>query len=555
MMFRSCDANRRLGAICASLAFGAAAFAQTASDITPSDFAPEITPIRGTLVFEAGGGLTAPPGSEALTIRIAGVTIDGARPEMAAAAADLRRRLTSGRIVVSEIFAAASDYEAAYAEAGFVLARVAIPEQGLVDGGTLRIVVVDGFIEDVATEAVAEPVRERIDAIVTPLEKRPGVRIDEIERRLLIAGDTFGVALGSALSAGASPGGTVLVLDSEYRPITGFVTVDNLSSDPLGRWSFETGLELNGRLGFGEVIYGRFQAGLEGDGIGSDPRQRTIVLGGVLPVNSDGLLVNLEVADTVTNPDDEAVDTTSSFSRQSLRVSYPWIRSLDTNLTIQAALDFQHDELDILTGSGPLNVYNDKTRVLRFSGDYFSFLPSNAALELGGTLSFGLDALGADSEFASFTKLEVSGRYRRQLGEKFALAVAGRGQTSFGSELVEAEKLGVATAQEVSTFPEGSITGDNGWLIRTDVSYPIETEIASLPARISPYVFAAHAEVTSEDGGSRVNADAYGIGVELIQIRDPEFSSGTLRIELGEGTRDDGGSEGTRLSVIGSLRF
>ena len=532
------------------------ATAQTASLITDDDFSPPPATGGEGINFGSGGTLTPPPGAENFTVTLDRVVIEGGRPEMAAEAEALRARLTAGQVTVADIYRAASDLEGAYARRGFVLARVAVPEQTLNDGGTLRLQVVDGFIENVETKAVAEEVRGRIEQLTAPLSGRPGLTQAEIERRLLLAGDTYGVALGSAIATGATSGGTILILDSDYRPVTGFFTVDNHSSEALGPWSLEAGVEFNGLLGFGEVFYGRASGKPDGDLLGSRPTQRTLVLGAIAPIGSDGISLNFEATRTDTNPGSEVADTQSTFERQSFRLSYPWIRSLDTNLTTRVSLDFQEDELSIRPASGgALTAISDKTRVLRFSGDLFSVRTEGAIVEAGSTLSFSIDGLGADSELASFTTLEVSGRYRAPVGEKFNLSLAGRAQTSLGDAVVDAEKFGIATAQELSALDQGSLSGDSGWVARAEVAYPIETSLAGLPGRISPYVFAAAGGVTSHATSQSIGASALGIGVEVIQVRDPAFSERSLRIELGEGNRDDGGDDGTRASVVGSIRF
>ena len=45
----------------------------------------------------------------------------------------------------ADIFAAARALEAAYANAGYVLVRITLPPQKLVNGSKLRLVVVDGL--------------------------------------------------------------------------------------------------------------------------------------------------------------------------------------------------------------------------------------------------------------------------------------------------------------------------------------------------------------------------------------------------------------------------
>ncbi len=556
-------------ATCFALIFGATTgLSQTASEITPGNLAPPTGRLSGSIDFEGGTGLGAPEGSDKLTIRIADVTVDGTLPGMEAATEAARARLTQGRVRVSEIFETATTLEAAYADAGYALARVAIPQQSLNDGGTLQLQVIDGFVELIDLSAVPEEVRDRIAEVTAPLVGQRGVTLGEIERRLLIAGDTYGVSLGSALAAGATPGGTVIVLDPRFRSVTGFFGFDNTASSALGTYSIDAGVELNGYFGRGEVIYGRASFYPEGDVLADDPQLRTLALGAVVPLGTDGVSLNLEATNSDTGPD-VAPQQNSSFDRQSIRLNYPWVRSLNRNITSEIALDFERDELFILGSQQHL----DKTRVLRFSADMFRVTEDGALLELGGTLSQGIDAFGARTAAdamggtplstagadAVFTKLEVSGRYRRAINEQFSLSLSGRAQSSFGAPLVLAEQISIATPQELSLFDQGTLTGDSAWTVRMEVSHPIATEIGQFPLLTSPYLFLAVGQVFREElsfgEAGRVDATAFGIGVDLLQVRDPDFSNGSLRIELGQGDRDDGEVDGTRVAIIGTYRF
>jgi len=142
------------------LAACAPAFAQTASQIVPPSFLPEVSR-PGGVVVPGGGGLAAPAGAEKLHVRLSGVRVDGGLPQLAAATEALKARLSGRQVSGAEIFAAARDLEAAYAQAGYVLVRVILPPQHLVNGSTLRLTVVDGFIERVELKGVPETVRAR----------------------------------------------------------------------------------------------------------------------------------------------------------------------------------------------------------------------------------------------------------------------------------------------------------------------------------------------------------------------------------------------------------
>lgn len=555
-----------------------AAQAQSASEITPPGFQPPPQRLTGALVFSGKPGLAAPEGADELSITIADVAVDGTLPGLEDETAAVRARLTRGTIPASEIFEAAADLEAAYVENGFILARVVLPAQSLRDGGTLRLVVVDGFVESVDTTAVPERVRGRLEQLTNALIDKRGLSRTELERRILLAGDTYGIALQSALATGTRPGGTVVILKPAYRRITGFIGFDNSQTDALGTWNIDRGIEFNGFLGMGEVFYMR-SSGYPGDPFGehgffgAKPRQRTLAAGAVFPLNADGLSLNFEVTRSDTAEDDPDTPTVSAFQRVSTRLYYPWVRSRDFNLTTQVSLDLQTDTLDIDTGAGDLPVYKDKTTVLRGSINASWLRPEGTAYELGAKLSFGLDALGArsaadaeggtplsrDGADAEFTTLELSGAYRRPLAEDIWLSLTARGQVSFGDALVTAERFGIATFGELSAFDEGTLSGDSGWVVRGEVAKLIDVEMAQRPVTLRPFLFGAsgtvHRMEPVGDEEANVRATAYGIGLEAIVVRDPAYSTASVRLELGRGDRDDGGDDGTRVSLVGSLRF
>src|SRR5260370_40544782 len=81
--------------------------------------------------------------------------------------------------------------------------------------------VVDGFIERIDVSAIGAPVRERVGAVVAPLLFRRHLMQADLERWLLIAGETPGLVLNAIFTAGKEIGGSVLVLTGRYRPVAG----------------------------------------------------------------------------------------------------------------------------------------------------------------------------------------------------------------------------------------------------------------------------------------------------------------------------------------------
>jgi len=511
-----------------------ASFAQTASEVAERDLAPAPSPLNGSIFFSGGAGLTPPPGAEELTISLSEIDLRSGFDDMAGAEEDLRERLVGKRVPVSELFAAANALETAYAEAGYVLVRVVLPAQELSDGGSLRLIVVDGFVEHVDLDAVPEALKARMREVTLSLIEKRLMSRSELERSILLAGDTYGVGLDSALASGEQPGGTVVVFDADYQKVTGFVSSDNHQSDALGTFKLDTGIEFNSAFGRGEVVYGRLSFLPENllDGLGdSAPQNRTLAVGTSFPIGPDGLLVNLETSLTATAIDAGSnVDArqSSRFRRHRVQLTYPVTRSVRRNLDAH----------------------------------------------LGGKVSLGIDALGARTKEsiqgndtalsqagadAKFTKFELHGSYAKTLGDNFFGSLTARAQYSFGDPLLTSERFGIVGSTAISGFDNGTLSGDAGWVLRAELSRPYDTKLFELPGRISPYAFAALGEVYDEnpvDGDEdSISASTYGIGLDVNLARDPRFSYGSVRIEFAQGRRHDDDARNRRLSIRQSLRF
>lgn len=559
----------------AALALMAAAFgprsaaAQTASEITPSEFTPRLQQLGGRIEFTGQPGTQAPPGSEEIGITLSGVTLENALPQMAQANAAFTARLTRGRIPVSELFDATADLEAAYAEAGYVLSRVVLPEQTLRDGGRLRVVVVNGYVEQIETEGVDEAVRRRVEILTSRLINRPSLTRDELERQLLLAGDVPGTVLRSGLAAGSATGTTVIGMESEFRPVTGFVGFGNPFGSDLGHLNLDFGLEFNSPLRLGETFYLRAAGNPKGY-FTNDPRSRILAFGGVMPVGSAGTSVNLEFTFSDTSPDGTP-KTRSDFDRQSLRVFRPLRRSRDMNLTAQISLDLQQDEQE-LVGVAPL--FRDRLTILRggLSGD---MLHEDGAFSQATLLvSQGVDAFGARSAAdaagslvplsragadATFTKLTGGFQHRRPLAQSLSLMIAGRFQIAFGDALPTSEQFSLIGSNEFSTFDSGTLQGDSGWVLRSELSRRFEVQGEGFPLTLSPYLFAgagmAHLENPTAVEQGQTEAFTYGLGVDVILQTQSIFRAAELRIEYGRGERDDALPDEDRFSISGSYRF
>jgi hemolysin activation/secretion protein len=556
----------------------ASSFAQTASQITPPSFRPNLER-HGGFSLPGTPGLATPAGAEKLFVKLSGVSIKGGLPALAGATAELEARLTGHKISGADVFAAARDLEAAYAKAGYVLVRIILPPQQLVNGARLRLVVVDGFIERIETKDVPEQVRNRIMTLVGPLTGRRSLMLTEIERRVLLAGDTPGVVLRSTLSPGKGEGATVLVIDAKYQAVSETLTFDNTLSKALGRTTLGAGLDFNSIAGLGELIYLRASAHPDGGDNGffeRYPRNRTLAAGFVLPLWIDGLTFNAEYTDARTTPLAVAgLQTTDTFDRLSLRLRYAWLRGRIANFNSEVSFDAQNETQSLFVAAVPVPLSQDRLRIVRFANDGDALIPWGATISGRATASFGIDGLGARTAAdaspilplsrqgadATFQKFDISLGYAQTLVDHLAINLSARAQASFGQPLLRSEQIGIANTSGLSAFDAGTIVGDEGYVMRGELSSPwgLPLQNSTIGVVASPYVFGAYGEVFLKDPtaleSASIRATSWGGGLRLGGAAPGTLSNGSLSLEYGHATRSDGVPEGNRLTVVSAFRF
>lgn len=562
------------------------AIAQTASQVTPSTFQPPTTRRGAGLVFSGQPGLGTPAGAERLSVRLSGVTVENAPPGFGAEIQVLEARLTGRTIPASEIFDAARELEAAIIRSGAVLTRVVLPAQTLRNGQRLRLVVVSGYVDRIDFRNVPDPVRARVAVLLEPLIGRRDLQLGEIERRLLLAGDTPGTALRSTLAPSTAQGATTLIVEALYKPVTGFFGGDNTFGRALGGFDLNGGFDFNSVFGLGETIYFRgfgYPGGNDSLGTGSSfgeyPRLRTFAGGFVLPLGTDGLTFNFEAAKSQTAPIiDNNTRALSDFERLSFRLRYPWLRSRTANFYSEGALDVTRDALGIFRP--PINTpfSLDQLRIVRLSGLGDIRFENGGFLAGSATLSLGIDGLGARTAAdaiastlplsrmganADFQKFDALLTYTQPLFDPLILNLYARGQTSFGQAMPRSEQIGFASFAELSTFDAGSLAGDSGVVFRSEVAAPFAVQPQGIPLSVAPYVFGAVGALYLEkpsaqeklDGFAALHVASVGIGVRLVSQVAPTDTLTSLTLEFGRRFRDDKLPDGNRFTVVGSIRY
>lgn len=550
-----------LAALMALLSTSVTAMAQTASQVTRESYAPAVLRLQnGALSLPATGGLQTPAGAETLTVTPSGLEVEGGLPALAGATAAIEARIAGRTVSAAELFAAARDLEAAYARAGYLLVRVSMPPQTLRDGEPLHIVVTDGFVDAIDASALPPRVRRRVEAQMAPLVGRTGLTKGEVERRLLLAGDTPGLTLRSTLKAGAQPGSTTIVLDGDHDLLTLTSGLDDSLTGPMGTWVATLGVDVNAALGMGEVFYARLAghpSGGELSLLGDDPRNRQIVAGFTLPIGTDGVWLNLEAVDSRTHPtSDLGYTMADEYQRFSSRIGYTWLRSRDVNTSTLLVFDVAEEAQRLAIAGELIDFTLDRTRVVRLTqtGDLRTagggFLSGELSLSVGidglgartGTAELPLSRYGAEPEFA---KLSGSLSFASPIpNTPLHLMLSAKAQTSFGDPLVSSEQISLGGLDWVSAFGSGDFSGDAGAALRAEFSLPgsLQRELpfaAGATFGLSPYVFAAAGAVRLEQPTAleqrSTTAGALGTGLRMGLSQAGSGGSATLALEYAHG--------------------
>ena len=422
---------------------------------------------------------TPPANADKVRFVLGGVTIDGATALPAAGFAGLYADRVGQTVTLTELYQWADAITKAYREAGYVLSRAVVPAQKI-SGGAVRIVVIEGFIDQVKVQGDTSPALvaygERLKA------SRP-LKADDLERYLLLANELAGVSVRSVLEPSATvAGASDLTLVAVEKPFDATVELDNRGTRYVGPWQGYTSVGFNDVLGLNERTAFRYATT-------SDPRELSYLeLSESAPLDDDGTSALVTLNRTRAAPGYTLADLGTHTTGEGilLGVKHEFIRQRSEDLTLGLSFDYR-DGTTLLKNTAPTNTpsSDDKIRALRLTGTYDVADLWEGQNQFNVELSHGLPILDA-SRFATqfrpnnasrpygdpeFTKLVVGASRTTPLGDDFALLTALQGQTSFGSALLSGEQFGLGGAAFGRGYDPSEVTGDEGIAGKLELQY------------------------------------------------------------------------------------
>lgn len=524
------------------------AAAQTAP--SPSQVAPRLPPLVGApssriTLPGAGGGAEIPPQADKLRFCLIDFIVEGEFEDLIEARRRLAEGLAGRCMAVSEIYKFAALLQQAYVRAGYLLARVIVPPQALDPRSRVKIKVIAGFIEGIEAGSIGEPGRSRVLQVVAPLIGQSRLTQAQLERGLLLGGETPGVELNATFTKGKNEGGSILVLSGRYKPVNASLYSDNALPNTFGRAQMSAVVSANTWLGLGEQFTLSATGLPDRDIFGNEPTRRYLSGQLALPIGVDGWRFEIIGTHGTTIPRvNQTSATRGTLDQWRMRLAYDAVKSRDFELTFAARFDATDERLESTALSPATALSVDRVRPVRgeLSG-VWRLRESGTTLTYGAVYSRGtpwLDARkasdasvllplsrqGADAVFNKFEgRLEVA----QALPLGFTGGLSLYGQTGFGDPLLNSEQMDIVGYRMLSGFDLGSFAGDKVWVGRFELGYPVPFIARGIASSWTPYLFAAMGERVYEAPTALeqrlLHATNYGAGLRALIT---ETATGTM---------------------------
>lgn len=415
---------------------------------------------------------TAPKGAEKIMFVLKGVTFEGASAYTPTQLQALYADKIGKKISLADVYALAANLTAKYRSEGYILTQVVVPPQTISEGN-IRLQIVEGQLDQIRIEGSGAQGSNAdiIKLYVAELKSKGSLNNKNLEKTLLLINDLPGVTARSVLSPSKSKSGASdLSINVERKKMDGTVAVNNNGSRFLGRWQMQGGFGLNSLFNHNERIEGQFAYAPSGQGV--DYELGYGEMRGSLPVGRFGTKIEANAGISNTQPGHtlEQFDVFGKSRFGGVKVTQPWIRSRELNVSTSAGLDVKSSK----TTSNIDIARQDNITALRvashadFVDTLFSAAVTSANLEVARGVSWfgasnkGNTDLSRPAGDPHFTKMTADVTRLERLANSLALQATIKGQLSNGAQL-SSEEFGVGGANAIGRgYDPSELVGDDG---------------------------------------------------------------------------------------------
>jgi hemolysin activation/secretion protein len=473
-----------------------------------------------------------PAGEAAAGLVLQGIAIEGATAIAPQDLAPLWQDLIGTSVTIAEIETIAAAIGARYRSEGYVLSQALVPEQ-VVEDGVVTILVVEGFIDRVALEGGTPKAQEAAGRFIAPATNARPLRLEALERGVLLSRDTLGGMVETVLEPSPSTFGaadmTVLI---DPKQVEGFAAVDNLGARVYGDgWTATLGATAYGYLGLNERL-GLLVAGTPTDGaLGYIQGTAEIPLPSLSGTALDGARLEFfaDYASSEPDLDDLGADgftVTLEETNLAATLFVPFIRTRAENLFGRIGLGWL-DSDTVNSFAGIDDSERDRLLVLfaratwdradRIGGVSLVEAELRQGIDAGGLTEIG--AVGPGAPSADFTSASLKLARLQGLGGDLSAYGELQGQVA-STILPNAERFLLGNSTIGRGFAPGNTTGDSGFGGRLELRRLVPVAgPGEAPMAAELYAFGDYGQAYDRsfdrDGNKWETLASFGIGARI----------------------------------------
>lgn len=402
-------------------------------------------------------------------------------------------------ISVGQLFAIRDGLQNLYIKRGYFLTRVILePDDLPIAGAIPKIRVVEGVITDVVLNGDPGAVEARILSIAKKLRNGSAVTMAEVERQLLLIQDLPGIAVRARFGPSLTGAGSVLTLDVVRTPYAGYVAIDNRGPGYAGPWQGTLALATHSYTALGE----RVELYLYST---PSKEQRFGQLALTVPLNDDGLTLRGFGGYGPSYPGGllRTAGFASNVTTGGLSLSYPVIRSRQTNLWVQAGAELNNANIRLKqSGGGYARLSESHLRIVNLDARISHADSWLGVTELSLGVNKGLKGLGAtpsddalsprpDSR-SDFTRADITLSRRQALTSigTMTVDVTAALVGTYGFDILPpSQKAQLGGSSFGRGYHFGQLTGDRAVQASLELAGRTSTDWLVAGSSIGPYLF------------------------------------------------------------------
>ncbi|MEE4188389.1 MAG: ShlB/FhaC/HecB family hemolysin secretion/activation protein [Roseobacter sp.] len=483
--------------------------------------APEPTLRAGPVTVRGSGG----------SFTLNGIVLEGATALDRETLEPIWSDLIGTGVTVETLDAVAREISAAYRAEGFVLSQAILPAQ-TVDGGIVRILVVEGVIDEIRLSGGAANQQKLVSEYFGQVRSERPLALPTLERSVLLSREAVG---GVDTVLGPSPdtfGAADLEVLLTPQPLTGYVSLDNLGSRLYGDWTLGTGVRSYNMLGANEVVDVSFALAPQDTSLVFGGVVAEVPLAGVAGTRLDGARLQFDASVFRGDPDlaeagaDSDLTSVADQVELGVGIEVPVLRTRSENLFVRFGLTWRDSETE--SGLPGLRTIDEDRLAILEAGVEWDYADRIGGISLVDvSVRQGLDTLGARQAATGpaagdveFTSAQFSLSRLQALGDgNWSMFGEVVGQVASGVQ-PNSERFYLGGASIGRGFAPGNTSGDTGYGLRAELRRAINPEIlgrAADAAGLFAFVDYGRArdKTGARDGEVTEELSSIGIGAQI----------------------------------------